>query len=391
VGAARSMSKRILIISHMAGLCGAERSLLLMLQHMDKNRFEPLVALARRGPLEQVLCDLGIRTWNIWCPWWVRIESDKQGLLRRVWQESKATFRLCNLIRRENVDLVYTNCSVVFSGALSAFLTRRPHVWHIREILQNNPDLASVLPCRLLFGFVRAFSRVVVVNSVATGRQLAGLHKPSRFHVIYNAQPQCDCQASIQPLNLEGVTPDDWLVSVVGTLQRGKAPDDAIRALAVARRAIPRIRLLLVGDGSPEFKTHLLDLCSSLGISDRVIFTGFRTDVASILSHSHVLVMPSRNDSFGRVLIEAMAVGIPVIGVDAGGISEVVEDGVTGFLVAPGAPEELAMRLIHIYQNPDLAKAMGAAGRYAVATRFNVDTYVRSLEQIFEEGPNSAR
>lgn len=384
---AHSMAKRILVVSHGASLYGAERSLLLLLKHMNRGLFEPLVILAHPGPLEGELAALGIRTFRIACPWWVRMKSDRTSLPRRFYRELRAVFRLCRLIRREDVDLVYTNTSVVFSGAVAAFLTRRPHVWHIREILPNNPDLISVLPQPLLFKLIRRLSRAIVVNSQASGRQFDESYTARGFHVVYNAQPvdEDENEESDSPVDPDGVEASDWLVACVGSLQKIKAPDDAIRAVAAARGEIPHIRLLLIGEGSSEFKSYLHALCDELGVSDRVTFAGFRTDVLRILSRCQALVMPSWNESFGRVLIEAMAVGTPVIAVNAGGIGEVIEDGATGYLVAPQAPEEMAERLIHLYRNPDIGKSLGAAGRDVVAKRFDVGTYVRSVEHIFTE------
>lgn len=379
------MSKKILIVSHGASLCGAEQSLLLLLAHMNRDRFEPLVVLPRTGPLEEALERMAIPTRRIWYPWWVRTKSDTRGLLRYLTQEMKAAIKLCAIIRQENIDLVYTNTSVVCSGAVAAFLTRRPHVWHIREILPNNPDLVPILPLRLTLRLIRAFSTALIANSHATARQFGQSHIARDFHVIYNAQPLEGQETPEHPLELDDVDEDDWLVACVGTLQTIKAPDDAIRAIAVARKTIPRIRLLLIGDGPSEFKESLIALSQELGVSDRVTFTGFRTDVPRILSHSQVLIMPSWNESFGRVLIEAMAVGIPVIGANAGGIGEVIEDGSTGYLVAPRVPEELAERLVRLHQNPGIAKAMSAAGQRMVAARFNVDTYVGSVEQVLAE------
>jgi glycosyltransferase involved in cell wall biosynthesis len=125
---------------------------------------------------------------------------------------------------------------------------------------------------------------------------------------------------------------------------------------------------------------------NKLGLKDRVRFMGAmsQSELAYWMANSSVLVLPSTSEGLGRVIIEAMATGTPVIGSRVGGIPELVEDGVSGFLVPTGDEIALAERLRWILTNPDNAGAMGERGRRFVEHFFSTESYLNGYKQIFE-------
>jgi glycosyltransferase involved in cell wall biosynthesis len=170
---------------------------------------------------------------------------------------------------------------------------------------------------------------------------------------------------------------------VVGTLGRGvnKRTDVCIRALAAARSAGAKAVLVICGDG--EQRNELEDLASSLGIASHVKFLGTRSNVAAVLRACDVFCHAAPFEPFGIVAIEAMAVGLPIVVPDSGGIRETVEHGVNGLIYPALDHQALGEAMLTLTNNPDLRKSMGLAGRRLAEERFSVREYLSKLYQAY--------
>lgn len=376
---------RVLFVSHSSAMYGAERSLLLLLKNIDRTCIEPIVTLPEPGPLEKEMTKLDIKVWKIGSPWWVRDKVNVRSAIRCVISEAKALWKLTSILRREKVDLIYTNTIVKFTGALAAAINRKPHIWHIREILQGNPSLNFFASYKLLFKFVLRLSDKVIANSNATGSQFQGLNHHNRIQVVYNAVDSEAFEKTGPFPSIEGVIKEDWLVALVASIEERKSQDIAIRAIDMVRRTIPNIKLLLIGDGHGVYLNYLKRLVSELDVLENVAFVGFRNDVEKILPHCKVVLSASSVEPFGRTVVEAMAACVPVVGVSAGGIKEIVQDGVTGYLVPPKDSTEMAAKIIELFHNPDKVRMMGERGREVAAEKFTVERYVQDITRVITE------
>jgi glycosyltransferase involved in cell wall biosynthesis len=156
-----------------------------------------------------------------------------------------------------------------------------------------------------------------------------------------------------------GVAPGDFVVAALGRFVPVKGFDVLVAALPRLLQAAPGARVLLIGDG-PE-RASLAALAARLGVSGRITVTGATTDVGAYLAAADVFAAPSRNEGMGRALVEAMALGLPVVGAAVGGIPAVVADGVCGRLVAAGDAEALAAALTELASDGALRAKLGAA------------------------------
>jgi len=381
---------KILFIFHSSAMLGAERSLLLLLKNIDRDYFDQIVVLPTSGPLKRKIEYLNIKTYKVRSPWWVN-----GGERNVIWtilrlgyniiREVIALIRLYKIIKREKIDVIYTNTIVNFSGAIISRITQKPHIWHIREILPGNPDLHFFLPYKILFKFISRFSNVVITNSCATADQFQSTISNEKIKVIYNAVDLDEFKNVFSFPNINGIKTTDYVVAVIGSLQKRKAQDDAIKAIKIVKETIPNIKLLIVGEGNKKIKDYLKHLAFKLDVSDNVIFTGYRDDVPAILHHCNLLLVPSWSEPFGRVVIEAMAAGIPVIGADSGGVKEIVEDGLNGYLVSPKDPIKIAEKIIYLFHHPKLAKKMGNEGRKIVKEKFSIQNYVKDIEKVIRD------
>jgi len=178
---------------------------------------------------------------------------------------------------------------------------------------------------------------------------------------------------------------DASIVTLPGRLSRPKGQIEFIEAAALSTEELPNACFLIVGGLKPEegadsgYSEDLHRLVAGRGLTDRVKFTGFRTDIPQIMELSNVVCVPSWDEAFGLVVIEAMALGVPVIATRAGGIPELVEDGHDGRLVPPKDPQALASAIIELAKDPLLAQRMGHNGNEKVIRRFSLTNHVRQL------------
>jgi glycosyltransferase involved in cell wall biosynthesis len=189
-----------------------------------------------------------------------------------------------------------------------------------------------------------------------------------------------------------GIGVEERLVGFVSRLDPWKGADVFISIAARVAVDVPDVRFLVCAGELPGYEEYASDLerqAKSLGIGDRVIFTGWRyrlDDIPEVMAAIDILVHTSvRPEPFGLVLIEAMASGKPVIAASDGGVPEVVEDGVTGFLADPREISSYVQRLKDLLNNRPLARQVGIAARRRVEGNFEMGNYVRRIERLYDE------
>jgi glycosyltransferase involved in cell wall biosynthesis len=209
---------------------------------------------------------------------------------------------------------------------------------------------------------------------------------PDKLRTIYNffeGESYRERQDGMEARREFGIPADAALVGIVARLDPVKALDILFAALSEVRKAVPAVRLLIVGDG--PLRDELQDLAGQMGLSESVIFAGFRSDVPRVMWAIDVGVLCSHREGLSTVLLEYMAARKPVVATDVGGNAEVVVDGVTGLLVPAGEVQPLAAALTDVLVHPQRAEAMGEAGRERADAVFSAETIVRRIEALYEE------
>jgi glycosyltransferase involved in cell wall biosynthesis len=284
-------------------------------------------------------------------------------------------------------DLVHLNDVVCVSraGILAARRARLPAICHLRAMAwRNHAD-------RRLSRYLRGY--ICISQAVdAYQRRLGGRTAPS--WIVYNgldlAEFAEDPQRTARETRCElGLSADDQVVGCVGRLVAWKGQEVLLRALAELAAEFPRLRGLIVGapeSGGQGYVDELRRMSASLGLEDRVVFTGFRRDVPQLLRAMDILAHTSTApEPFGRVLIEGMAAGVAVIGAAAGAVPEIIADGVNGRTVPPNDPQALAEALTYALSHPAERERWCRAARDAVAQRFTTEAYVQGVQRVYEE------
>jgi glycosyltransferase involved in cell wall biosynthesis len=178
-----------------------------------------------------------------------------------------------------------------------------------------------------------------------------------------------------------GLSPDWPVVGSVGRFEPVKGYDTLLEAAALLRARQPKAQFLLAGEGEEE--ARLKRLAKELGIEDRVLFLGWQKEIPEILSALDLFVLPSRNEGMGRTLVEAMAMGKPIVATRVGGVPEVLGEGEVGLLVPPDDPVQLSQAIEQLLTDTELAKKLGAAG-VRRAPVYSAERMVTEIESLYQ-------
>jgi glycosyltransferase involved in cell wall biosynthesis len=384
------MKPTILYLHTTSEIGGADVSLLHLVAGLDAARYRRIVLLPAAGPLVAELEGTGAE---------VRLVPALKKLTRRRgrWYLAKylanyprAVAAVAALVRREQVDLVHTNTLHCLYGFAAARITRRPHVWHVREIVWQSAALR-----RLEVALARRFARRLVVPSRAVAemfRDGAGRLPPQLVTIPNGVDPTVfhpgrdgtRVRASL------GVGADEALVGLVCRLDPWKGVETFLDAAARCQPS-GRTRFVVVGgpiEGHERYPRELEARARALGLDGRLRFTGWRfgpREMPEVMAALDVCVLASvRPEPFGRVLLEAMATARPVVASDLGGPREICVHGETGWLVPPGDARALAEAVTALVADPARARAFGWAGRRRVEAHFDGREIARRIAALYE-------
>ena len=191
------------------------------------------------------------------------------------------------------------------------------------------------------------------------------------------------------------IPPDAPVIACAARLFKGKGQDDLIMVLPQVRREFPDVRVLIVGADDraamrTSFSVELKQLATNLGLRDHVIFTGLRTDMPAIMAACDIFALPSNEEPFGLVFLEAMAMKKPVVAFDNGGTPEVVEHGKTGLLSAPADLPALGANLCQLLRSRALRAEFGEYGRRKVEAYFTAEQMAENMERLYTSLLSSA-
>ncbi|MBN1475324.1 glycosyltransferase family 4 protein [Candidatus Sumerlaeota bacterium] len=355
-------------------LLGARQSLLQLVTHLDPQRWRPVVALPfSRGGLADALDQAGVAH-----------ETVRMGQWRKVKFWPRIPFdlrRLRRIARAEGVDLIHVN--EPHSAPYGLRVARALGIPCIGHVRLDNVDQ------RLIRNYGLAQLDAVVAVSHAVADQLRGL--PS-VHVIPNgvdgealrqvAPPRDRARARL------GLGADDLVIGQVGLITPRKRCHVAIEAFELIAEQFPSARLLLVGDPGPSdagYRDEIERRITQRDLGRHVRLLPFQEDIAAVYAALDVNLLISGTEGFGRVIIEAAALGIPTIGTRVGGIPEVIREGETGLLIPPDDPTALAEALVALLSNAGGRRRMGEVAQRWADAENGIDRHTERMMALFDQ------
>jgi len=368
---------------------GGEKSLLDLLKYLNREKYHPIVSCPALGRFAEELREIGVETEIV--PYHPRISelSRDNGVNPTVlplfvcWL-TPTILRLKDLIKDKGVHLIVTNgIKCHFIGAMLSCISKIKLIWHVRDFIETDWLKWVLRPMG------RFFPDKIITNSHA----VRGIFSNNgKTHTIYNGIDLSHFDPKIDGAKIRSefkIGKDTKLIGTIGHFAPLKGYEDLIGAMREVVRGGFDVKLAVVGDAiyphSKSYKQRLLSLVDLNGWKERVIFAGFREDIPELLASFDIFVLPSRSEGFGRVNLEAMAMGKSVISTNVGGVPEVVLDGVTGILVPPGNSKALSHAIMRLLDDSHLRESMGREGRRRVEKHFTLQAHVQRIEEIYEE------
>lgn len=374
---------RILSLNPSSQLGGAEWVLHDLVTHLDTNRFTTVVVVPKPGPLVEKLRDAGIdvRIVSAFAPLLgLGRHSRWMDVMRTLPAFARATaglFQLKRIIEKEKIDIVHAHGIKMhfLSGALR-LLINTPLIWHLHDFVSRR----KFYP--LYRRLAEASPSLIIVNSHAVAADLGRMRNVT---VVHNGVD------TDRFLPMEKSRDRSLRIGIVGMLAPWKGHQVFLDAARRVSRQVDQVTFWIIGDeiydtaGHQGYRQQLEHWVKLNNLQHRVVFTGFRPDVAHLINTLDIVVHASiEPEPFGRVLIEAMACGKPVIAANAGGVPEIVEHEVTGLLTAPRDAQQLADMMLRLLRQPSERERFGSAGRRRVERLFSLPQHVRRIEAIYE-------
>jgi glycosyltransferase involved in cell wall biosynthesis len=377
---------KILYLNPSSEVGGAERSLLDLLKHLDKKQYYPIVSFPSEGKL----------TWEL-----ERIEIERKVIgfhpeISKLSRENgnrsfhqflsiplyllPTIIKMGRFVRSRDIDVIVTNgIKCHFIGSMVSLMTRTRLIWHVRDLVEKG----------WLKWMLRTWGRFFPDKIITNSHAVSGIFSGNRRkEVVYNGIDLSHFRSGINGRRIRSqfkMGKDTMLIGTIGHFAPLKGYEELLEAIGEVVKAGYDVKLAIVGDAvyqnSNRYKQKILRI-----LKDKIILTGFREDISELLASFDLSVLPSRSEGFGRVNLEAMAMGKPVISTKIGGIPEVVLDGVTGILVPPRDSKALSHAVMMLLSDSHLRESMGQEGRRRVEEHFTLQAHVQRIERIYAEG-----
>ena len=351
------MPKKVLYIVHRMEYSGAPISLLRVIKHLDRSRFEPTVLAARPGPMLSEYRDQGITCW--------------------LWKERENFFsktdilRLAYLIAKNHFDIVHVNTGILPAAALAAGLSPAKCVWHLREVPKQRPNWRWRL--------AQKFTDLFIFNHYHTYNSLAKMVKFKNWKVVYNGieiPPELPAQKDPSP---------NFKIAMVSNLEPPKGQIYLVEAMAEIKKRHPRLELHLLGECfDQKYLAEVKNRAEKLGVLDEITFHGRVSEPGKIVRDCDLVAHTAINEAAsGNIILEAMALGKPVVAFWGGEPPEMIKEGETGYLVPRPDTQLLAERIVLLIENIDLRNQMGKNAYREVKKRFSADVIAKEMMDTY--------
>jgi glycosyltransferase involved in cell wall biosynthesis len=383
--------KRRILFYCMQGLIsgGSDTCLYYLLTQLDQSKNEPYLLYENESILVKKLRKIGVKTIPLkkkktslqpppkTTAVVIKLKNNNPNELRLFASSLKSlikkipfTIELMRIILKNRIDIVHTNHFLTADRPmlLASILTRKRIVSHNRGLY--SPDIIDVYISKYI-------DQIISMSDFSTSVYVKGGVLEAKCKTIY-----------------DGINPEEFKSSVTastsvtvgcfGRLETWKGQQVLIEAAETIIKSVPDVKFLIVGDGSNELELKIQ--VNAKGLQNYFEFTGGVTNVKDYMDKCTLIVHTSiEPEPFGMVIIEAMALEKPVIATNFGGPLEIIENEIDGILIPPQNPSILAENIIKLIKNPSLRRQIGKEARRKVITKFDVKTYTRQIERVYED------
>lgn len=367
--------KNILFLHSSAELYGSDRSLLNLVRGLDKKKYQLFVILPCDGPLaEEIKKIKGVNVFLFPVAVLRRKNLSISGMYRYCKDYRESCKFLKKFIDEHKIDIVETNTSVVFPGAVMAKKMKKESIWHIREIISNKFEN------RIISFMMNRYADVIVANSKATAEALKV--RQEKIRVVYNA-------VEFDNTNKPKKIGSRVIVGMAGRINRWKGQQLFVDAAKEVHKKYGKVAFLIAGDaykGEDYIKEALEEKIKVEGLEGSVKLLGRVEKMSEFYDELDIFVLPSvRPEPFGLVIVEAMGRGIPVVATRHGGPMEIIRDGENGFLVDYNNAKEMAERIAKLIEDSETYQSISEKGMKEARKKYTIGAMVGNMEKIYDE------
>lgn len=376
---------KICFISHTADLGGGERSLIQLTKSLKKHGLDITVVIPQNGPIKKELSQTAtiIETPYSW--WTVRRGEKRKNLKKDFNTHILCAIDLYKKIKEKKFDLIITNTSLVCEGAIAALLLKIPHIWHIRELGEKDHGFIFKFGLRTTSIFIDKFSDRIIFNSEATLSEFKKYIDLKKTAVVYNSI-SIDPELTKEKSQINYLNKKSLKIINAGTISKRKGQLDAVKAIIKLLKEDINVELILIGGNTDKtLLVQINNLIQKSGFPEKFQILEFQKNPYPIIGKANILLVNSKNEAFGRTIIEGMLLKKPVIATNSGGVPEIIHNGINGLLYKPKDFIELSNKIMKIKNNNKLKRKLIKNG-YTTATKvFNDKNYSGKVLKIIRE------
>jgi len=363
----------ILFLDQFSEMGGGQRVLLDVVDGELTRGWKAHVLVPGNGPLVEQLQARNVPVEHIPCGPYRSGGKSPADFLRFALDIRQQVRDIDNLLRQDRFDLIYVNGPRLLSAATRAARGRAPVRFHAHSRIRQSYAVRAV------GSSIRKVNATVVACSEWAAEPLRPYVGPGKLQVIPNGTPDLGFRKRQFAKNA------DWTIGVVGRISPEKGQMEFLSVVALLKSEFPRIRFVLFGVPSVAAQRYF-DRVQALARDLNVELLGWRQDIASIFSELDILVVPSKEEAMGRVLVEAFAAGVPVVAFAVGGIPEVVSDGQTGFLVRDTTALALMARIRELLNgDAETLRRISRNARRAWEERYTVAAFQQRITDLMAQ------
>ncbi len=369
------MKRKILYLSPSNRLFGARISLLTLLKYLNRRKYEPIVVSPDNSDgLLQELEKIKVKYYPL------RLWNWRKG--KYLFKIPFAIYKLSRIIKMENISLIHSNefwCNP-YAVVTGKFIYKLPIVTHIR--LNINLEKAKK--------YLLKYSDKIICVSKATSKLLSSWEYKNKVITIYNGLDFSDfCNYEEKRKNFRkefGLDDDTILIGEIAQIDERKNQLKVVEIIPYILKKYKNIKFFFIGDSrNKEYEIKVRKKVRELNIEKYCSFIGFRSDIPNVCAGIDIVILPSSIEGFGRAIIEAMYMFTPAIGSNVGGIPEVIEHGITGFIFKYPDFDEMRKYLEILIESPEKRLQMGINARKRVKMLFSAETSAESVMKVYNE------
>ena len=358
----------VLYLSHTgASVGGGEKQLYYLLTHLDRKKYQPIVVFPEDGVFADQVRKADIPSFILNLPHWRKVISR--------FSRNRAAANLTKLAQKHNIQIVHTSDSWFNPYILQ--LKKRlkiPVISHVRNLLTSHQvskySFADM-------DYVISISEQSKIPLIESGISM------EKIEVILNC---VDLNEFTPSLEKDKRSTDDFTIGIVGRIEPFKKQKTFIEIANEVNRQYKNVKFQVFGDvlEIPKHQTYfreVRELVVQYGLENVVHFTGHRNDIPKVMKEIDLLVTLSA----GSVIAEAMASGKPVIGTAVGSTSDMIADGLTGWVIPEDSIPLMTDRIVQLYKDPKMCEEFGIAARKHAESHFGIDQHVHRIQNIYEK------